>query len=103
MSPDDLNLTRTQRYSSSICHNAAASQSLDPSEQRNSLERQEINLSNNGYKQKQKGFRTSHDRFWNVERMFFLVLILLVFIILRAEERRSLLKGVRLYYQLSKA
>ena len=60
MSPEDLNLTCAQRYSSPICHAAAASQSLDPSEQRNSLERQEINFANNGYKQKQKDFPMSH-------------------------------------------
>lgn len=69
MSLEDLNLTRTQRYSSQICHT----------------------------KQKQKDFPMSHDRFWNFARMFFFLLILLVFIILRAKERRSLLKGARLH------
>jgi transcriptional regulator with XRE-family HTH domain len=67
ISPEDLNLTRTQRYSSQICNT------------------------------KQKDFPMSHDRFWNFERMFLFLLILLVFIILRAKERRSLFKGAQLY------
>ncbi len=52
MSPEDLNLTRTQRYSSQTCNT------------------------------KQKDFSMSHNRFWNVERMFFFLSILLIFIIL---------------------
>jgi transcriptional regulator with XRE-family HTH domain len=67
MSPEDLNLTRTQRYSSRIGHT------------------------------KQKDFPMSHNRFWNVERMFFFLLILSVFIILRVKERKSLLKGAQLH------
>ena len=68
ISSEDLNLTRTQRYSSPICHT----------------------------KQKQKDFPLSHDRCWNFGRMFFFLLLLLVFIILRAKERRSLFKGRQL-------
>ncbi len=68
VSSEDLNLTRTPRYSSPICHTT-----------------------------KQKDFLMSHDRFWNFGRMFFFLLILLVLTILRAKERRSLFKGARLY------
>ena len=43
--------------------------------------------------QEQKDSPTSRNRFWNFERMFFFLFILLMFIISRAKEGRGLLKG----------